>query len=58
MKALVWGVDGEPWSPPPGYESNQLVANLAVTPMRLMDVPDTGFLRPDWTVVKPTLAGI
>jgi threonine dehydrogenase-like Zn-dependent dehydrogenase len=58
MKALVWGVDAEPWAPPPGYESNPLVHNLAVTPMRLMDVPETGFLRPDWTIVEPILAGI
>ena len=58
MKALLWGVDAEAWPAPPGYEDNALVNNLTVTPMRLMDVPDPGFLRPDWTVVKPILAGI
>lgn len=58
MKALLWGVDAEPWQAPAGYEANPLVNNLAVTPMNLMDVPDPGFLRPDWTVVKPILAGI
>lgn len=58
MRALLWGVEAEPWSAPPGYESNQLVSNLTVTPMRLMDVPDPGFLRPDWVVLKPILTGI
>jgi threonine dehydrogenase-like Zn-dependent dehydrogenase len=58
MRALLWGVDAEPWSVPPGYESNQLVSNLSVTPMRLMEVPDPGFLRPDWVVLKPILTGI
>lgn len=58
MKALLWGVDAEPWTPPPGHDDNHLVRNLAATPMRLMDVPDPGFLRPDWTVVRPALAGI
>ena len=58
MKAVVWGVDAEPWTPPAGHESNPLVGNLVVTPMRLMDVPEPAFLRPDWTVLKPILAGI
>jgi threonine dehydrogenase-like Zn-dependent dehydrogenase len=58
VRALLWGVDPEAWTPPAGYESNHLVANLAVTPMRLMDVPDPGFLRPDWVVLQPILAGI
>lgn len=58
MRALVFGVDPEPWTPPPGHKENRLVSNLAVTPMRLMEVPDPGFLRPDWLVVRPRLAGI
>ena len=58
MKALLWGVDADPWTAPPGYDDNQLVQNLATTPMALKDIPEPGFLRPDWTVVKPILAGI
>ena len=58
MRALLWGVDAEPWTAPSGHESNPLVSNLVATPMALMDVPDPGFLRPDWTVLKPRLAGI
>ena len=58
MKALVFGVDAEPWSPPPGSAENRLLGNLAVTPMRLMDVDDSRPLRPDWTVTKPLLVGI
>jgi threonine dehydrogenase-like Zn-dependent dehydrogenase len=58
MRAVLWGVDAEPWTPPAGYEDNPLVNNLAVTPMALQEIPDSGFVRPDWTVVKPILAGI
>lgn len=58
MRAVVWGVDAEPWTAPPGYEENPLVNNLAVTPMAMVEMPDPGFVRPDWTVVRPRLAGI
>jgi threonine dehydrogenase-like Zn-dependent dehydrogenase len=58
MRAVLWGVDAEPWAPPAGYEDNPLVNNLAVTPMAMHEVPDPPFVRPDWTVVKPILAGI
>jgi threonine dehydrogenase-like Zn-dependent dehydrogenase len=58
MKALVFGVAAEPWTPPPGAAENRLLSNLAVTPMRLMDVDDPRPLRPDWVVTKPRLAGI
>lgn len=57
MKALVFGVD-----PEPGIEAsdpdNPLLAALAVTPMRLVDVDDPGFLRPDWVVTRPRITGI
>jgi threonine dehydrogenase-like Zn-dependent dehydrogenase len=56
MKALLFGVDPDQWTAPPG--ANQLLANLAVTPMRLMDVPDARPLRPDWVVTRPRLVGI
>ncbi len=56
MKALVFGVEGEPWDPPEG--ANRLVRHLAVTPMRLMDVDDARPLLPDWVVVRPRLAGV
>jgi len=56
VKALVFGVEGEPWDPPEG--ANRLVRHLAVTPMRLMDVDDARPLLPDWVVVRPRLAGV
>jgi threonine dehydrogenase-like Zn-dependent dehydrogenase len=58
MRALVFGVDPEPWSAPPAAESNKLLANLAITPMALREIPDAHPIRPDWLVVKPLLAGI
>ena len=56
MKALVFGVAPEPWSPPD--DSNPLLRNLAVSPMRLVDMPDAHPLRPDWVVTRPRLVGI
>jgi threonine dehydrogenase-like Zn-dependent dehydrogenase len=56
MRALVFGVKHEPWDVPDG--ANQLVQNLAHTPMALMDVEDARPLRPDWVVAKPRLTGI
>jgi threonine dehydrogenase-like Zn-dependent dehydrogenase len=57
MKALVFGVD-----PEPGVAAvdpaNPLLAALAVTPMRLVDVDDPRFLRPDWVVTRPRITGI
>ena len=58
MKALLFGVDPEPWTAPPGYEDNQLLNNLAITPMALKDIDDARPLRPDWVVTKPRLVGI
>jgi threonine dehydrogenase-like Zn-dependent dehydrogenase len=56
MKALVFGVDPEPYEVPEG--SSPLAQNLAWTPVRLMDVPDAEPLRPDWVVAEPRLTGI
>src|SRR5437016_9053848 len=56
MKALVWGVKPEPYEVPP--DANQLVQNLASTPMKLMDVDDARPLRSDWVVARPRLTGI
>jgi threonine dehydrogenase-like Zn-dependent dehydrogenase len=60
VKALVFLGDGPPdaWTPPPGFEDNRLVQNLALTPVALRDVPDARPLRPDWVVVEPRLVGI
>jgi threonine dehydrogenase-like Zn-dependent dehydrogenase len=58
MKALLWGVDPEPWDPPAPTGSNRLLDNLALTPMALKDVDDTRPLRSDWVVTRPLLAGI
>jgi threonine dehydrogenase-like Zn-dependent dehydrogenase len=58
MKALVFGVDPQPWPDAPAAGDNKLLGNLAVTPMALIDVEDSKPLRPDWTVMRPRLAGI
>ncbi|UDY35068.1 zinc-dependent alcohol dehydrogenase [Dermatobacter hominis] len=56
MRALVFGTDAQPFTPPDG--ANRLVRNLASTPCALLDVPDARPLRPDWYVVRPLLTGI
>jgi threonine dehydrogenase-like Zn-dependent dehydrogenase len=56
VKALVFGVAPEPWTPPPG--SGPLSDNLARTPVALQEVADARPLRPDWYVTKPLLTGI
>ena len=56
MKALVFGVTPESWTPPAG--SPPLVQALASSPMALMDVPDARPLRPDWLVTRPLLTGV
>ncbi|MEY2431904.1 MAG: hypothetical protein QOC92_1629 [Acidimicrobiaceae bacterium] len=56
MRALLYGVRPEPQPEP--EEDNPLLRGLANTPMRLADMDDPGFLRPDWVVTKPRLTGI
>jgi threonine dehydrogenase-like Zn-dependent dehydrogenase len=56
VKALVFGTDTQPWTPPP--DATPLARNLAATPCALVDVPDARPLRPDWFVVRPILTGI
>jgi threonine dehydrogenase-like Zn-dependent dehydrogenase len=56
MRALVFGTKHDEWTPPAG--ANQLVQNLASTPVALKDVPDARPLRPDWFVTRPLLTGI
>ncbi len=56
MRALVFGVEPEPWTAPPG--ANRLTGNLAATPCALVDVPDARPLRPDWVVTRPRLTGV
>ncbi len=56
MKALVFGVEPEPFRPP--AEANELVKNLALSPVALQDIPRAKPLRPDWVVLKPRLVGI
>lgn len=56
MRALVFGVAPEPWTPPP--EHGRLVGNLAVAPVALQTLPDARPLRPDWVVTRPLLTGI
>jgi threonine dehydrogenase-like Zn-dependent dehydrogenase len=56
VRALVFGVAPEPDEPPP--DATDLRRALAATPMDLVEVDDPAFLRPDWVVVRPRLAGI
>lgn len=56
MRALVYGVSTQPWTPPAG--ANRLTGNLAVTPVALRELPDARPLRPDWLVTRPLLTGI
>ncbi|HXY94220.1 MAG TPA: alcohol dehydrogenase catalytic domain-containing protein [Acidimicrobiia bacterium] len=56
MRALLYGV--QPPSVPPPDTDNPLVAALARTPMDLVDLPDPGFLLPDWVITKPRLTGV
>jgi threonine dehydrogenase-like Zn-dependent dehydrogenase len=56
VRALLYGV-----APPPAPEpdtDNPLLAALARTPMDLVEMPDPGFLLPDWVVTRPLLTGI
>jgi threonine dehydrogenase-like Zn-dependent dehydrogenase len=56
MKALVFGVGADPMELPP--DANELVRNLALSPVALREIPDARPLRPDWVVVRPRLTGI
>jgi hypothetical protein len=56
MKALVFGVDPEPYDVPDA--SNPLLRNLAVTPVALKDIDDPRLPAPDWVVTRPRLTGI
>jgi threonine dehydrogenase-like Zn-dependent dehydrogenase len=59
LKALLYGV-----APDPQPELDEdaarfpLLQALRNTPMKLVDMDDPGFLRPDWVVTKPRLTGI
>jgi threonine dehydrogenase-like Zn-dependent dehydrogenase len=56
MRGLVFGVEAEPWTAPPG--ASTLAQNLTITPVALKDLPDARPLRPDWIVTRPRLTGI
>ena len=56
VRALMFGV--EPEAQPVPETDNRLLVALARTPMRLVELDDPGFLRPDWVVTKPRLTGI
>ena len=51
VRALMFGV--EPEAQPVPETDNRLLVALARTPMRLVELDDPGFLRPDWVVTKP-----
>jgi threonine dehydrogenase-like Zn-dependent dehydrogenase len=56
MRALLFGTTPE--SVPPPETDNRNLQMLASTPMHVVEMPDPGFLRPDWVVTKPRLTGI
>ena len=56
MRALLFGTDPEPRPEP--ETDNRNLRMLAHSPLRLVKLPDPGFLRPDWVVTKPRLTGI
>jgi threonine dehydrogenase-like Zn-dependent dehydrogenase len=56
MKALLYGVAPEPWPVPP--DANELLRNLARTPMKLTEIDRPRPLRRDWVVVRSRLTGI
>jgi threonine dehydrogenase-like Zn-dependent dehydrogenase len=59
MRALLYGVRPEAAPEPgPDDDGNHLLRGLARAPMRLVDMDDPGFLRPDWVVTRPRLTGI
>jgi threonine dehydrogenase-like Zn-dependent dehydrogenase len=58
VKALVFGVDPDPDVGPPPDPDNQLLANLAATPMGLEVVDDPALLGPDWAVLRTRMTGI
>ena len=56
MQALVFGEEPESVEAPAGGTALQRA--LAATPMALRELPDPGFLLPDWVVCRPRLTGI
>ena len=56
MRALVFGVANDGWTPPP--DSPPLAYSLAGSPVALQEVADAQPLRPDWLVTRPLLTGI
>ena len=46
MRALVFGVTPERWTPP--ADAGPLAQNLARTPVALQDIADARPLRKDW----------
>src|SRR4051812_8008574 len=56
MKALVFGVEPDPYEAPD--DANQLLKNLAVTPVALKDIDAPQLVAPDWVVTRPRLTGI
>lgn len=56
MRALVFGVPNDGWTPAP--DAPPLAHQLAGSPVALQDVPDAQPLRPDWLVTRPLLTGI
>ena len=56
MRGLLFGV--APRGGEPADADNPLLAALERTPMDLVELPDPGFLLPDWVVTRPLLTGI
>jgi threonine dehydrogenase-like Zn-dependent dehydrogenase len=60
VRALQYGIRPEADRRPltEADEPNHLLRGLSRAPMRLVELPDPSFLRPDWVVTRPRLTGI
>jgi threonine dehydrogenase-like Zn-dependent dehydrogenase len=56
MKGLLFGVRPDPWEP--GDVGNPLLAGLARSPMKLVDLDEPHPRRPGWVMAKTRMTGI
>jgi threonine dehydrogenase-like Zn-dependent dehydrogenase len=56
VRALLFGVAPQATGGP--APDNPLLAALERTPMDYVEMPDPGFVRPDWVLTRPRLTGI
>ena len=57
MRALVFGAPPDPAEVRP-EPADELERQLLSLPFGMHEMPDAGFIRPDWVVTRPILAGV